>query len=186
MSSSTPLRLAALRELADQHYDISVLTLIQRGVVVAAIEEMQLNGIENPQAEAIRARAAQMLPEGYALTQMYFRRFAEMSSTPIEVLESTSSCLTFCAKHLEGIAARNLAQDQALPDFANAMQSIGHRYAQLIQAARTLEDNGVISVSHTQRLAKLVDRPEGPLEPFYDKALALLDHHQAPRDRMAA
>lgn len=186
MPSSTPLRLAALLERADQHYDVSVLAVIQHNMVTAAIEEMQLQGIEAPERHAVLARAEQMLPSGYALTQMYFRRFTEMSSTPIEALESTSRSLTLCAKHLEGIAARNLAKEQALPELAWAMKSIGQRYAQLIRAARTLEDNGVISIGHTQRLAKLADRPEGPLEPFYDKAIALLDHHQAPRTRMAA
>lgn len=185
MESSTPLRLAALQELADQHFDVGVLTMMQNDVMFLAIEEMQIHGLQDPSPIQVLARAEQMLPKAAGLQQMYFRRYASLASAPIEDLEAAASNLTLCAKHLEAIAARNLSKDQPLPAMANAMQVIGQRYAQLIQAARTLEERGVISVSHAQRLDKLSDRPDGPLEPFYDKAIALLDHH-APRTRMAA
>jgi len=185
MGSSTPLRLAALQELAAQHYDIGVLTMMQNDVLFQSIEEMQLMGAQDPAPNQVLGRADMLLPKGMGLQQMYFRRYASLTSAPVEELESTSSSLTLCAKHLEAIAARSLTKDQPLPAVASAYQVIGQRYAQLIQAARTLEDHGVISVSHAHRLSKLSDRPIGPLAHFYDKAIALLEHH-APRARMAA
>ena len=46
-------------------------------------------------------------------------------------------------------------------------------YAQLMQAAHTMEHSGVIPVHLKGKLSSLTDRPDGPLRAFYDKALAI-------------
>lgn len=190
MDSSTPLKLSGLRDLADMHYDVGVLSLMQTDVLLQCIETMQLTGNGRPMPQQVLEQAELALPSGSALQQMYFRRYAALTSEPVERLEATARHLARCAQHLEGIAARDLSKrplaDGGHPiSMDTAAQIISQRYAQLIQAATTLEQHGVISVTHSERITGVAERPDGPLAPYFDKAMALVQH-QVQRPRMAA
>lgn len=186
MSSTTPLHLAGLQELADQHYDVSVLALMQNDALLMAVEELEFHG-EDASGDLLRYRAQSMLPVGVALQQMYFRRYAGLATEKVESLEAVASGLTLCAKNLEALAAKALATPHATTGaHAAAEHAIGERYAQLIAAAETLESRRVISVAVSERIVKLSERPDGPLDRFYDKAIALLNQSKPDRLRAVA
>ena len=185
MSSTTPLRIPALIELANEHYDIAILSMIQFDLMVQAMEIQALNG-EDIVDERVMRDAETLLPKGFALQQLYFQRVAALSRAPIEEVESIANTLAVCAKNLERTAARVSLRPMTLGERAQAEDVIAQRYAQIIRATRTIEERGVISVHHSERLDRLTARPSGPLASFFDKAMTLVSIQQPPRARMAA
>lgn len=185
MSSTTPLRIPVLIELANEHYDVAILAMIQFDLMVQAMETRALMG-EDMVGDAIMRDVEDLLPKGFALQQLYFQRYAALSRAPIEEVESISSTLAVCASNLERTAARVGLRQMTVGDRAKAEDVIAQRYAQLIRASRTIEERGVISLHHSVRLDRLLTRPTGPLEAFFDKAMTLVSAQQAPRMRMAA
>lgn len=185
MSSTTPLRIPALIELANEHYDIAILSLIQFDLMVQSMEMRALNGEDIVEDQVMRD-AESMLPKGFALQQLYFQRVASISRAPIEEIESIANTLAVCAKNLERTAARVSLRPMTVGERAKAEDVIAQRYAQIIRATRTIEERGVISIHHSERLERLLARPIGPLSSFFDKAMALVTAQQPPRARMAA
>ena len=188
--TTSPLWMKALAKLADQHYDVAVLAQIQSELSAQAIENRMLKGYGTESHEDLkgaRLEAEALLPTGLELQSLYFQRRAGISLAPTRELETAAKTLTLCAEQLEKISGQVLAKGLKVADFAKAESAIGDRYAQIIRAARTLESNGVIPVLQREQLAKLSERPAGPLAAFFDKAMTLLEHHdQQPKMRMAA
>ena len=191
--SSTPVNLPALRQLANEGFNTGVLAILEHRALTQAIARRELKGYTAHPADEVKQLAESMLPQGEQLYLLYTQTRAGLDKQQVQDLEQVSRNLSTCAQHLESAAARALAstKDSGLAVQASAMQVVGERYAQLIEAAQELERSGIISVTPALqgRLANLTSRPvNSPLSPFYDKAQALLAErqHVAPRQRMAA
>jgi len=188
--NTSPIWMPALKKLAEEHYDVAVLERIQSEATNQAVENRMLKGMSIDGVDAMKSvldEANALLPGGLDLQSLYFQRRANLALTDIQDLEATAETLVMCAEQLEKISSKVLARNLDVATFAQVEHSIGERYAQLIRGARTLEDAGVVSVLHFDRLVKLTERPFGPLSAFFDKAMALVDHQDSmPKMRMAA
>jgi hypothetical protein len=185
--SSTPLNLAPLREMAANGFNVAVLALLEHRAMQRAITERELAGYTAHPGDEVRRHATEVLPKD-SDTQASLRR------QPVQDLEDVGRSLSLCALHLERAAARTLATTKDLPLAAKVEphRVMAQRYAELLEATRTLEASGVVTVTGLQdRLASLSARPGGPLEEFYDAATELCAQRQGnaadrPRMRMAA
>ncbi len=188
--STHPIWMTALRKLADEHYDVAVLDLIQNDALIQAMERRAVLGLgvtSEPDLQALRSEAQALLPAGFALQSLYFQRFASMHARPIADLESACLSLSNCISALEGVAAQQMAQNVTLGTWAKIEQSIAERYAMLMRGAKTLEQHGLMSPHHEDRVASLTQRPMGPLAAFFDKAMTMMASQSTPeRMRMAA
>jgi hypothetical protein len=180
--STNPIKLATLKPLVEQGYDLAVLSTIQRDVVMQVLEQFHMEHIDMSSPQVVLDYADNLLPNGFELQSLYFKRSASMASSPVEDLEQIASTLSLCAHHLEEAAVKGMSKDVTLRNHALMEQTISTRYAQLIQGATTLESYGVISTHLAERLTKLTERPSGPLGAFYDKALVMIEAGPEQRD----
>lgn len=185
MNTSSALRLKPLLEISEGR-NLTTLLLIQNDMIRLAIEQLAISGEYEPSAADVMRHAQALLPEGQSLTQMYARRHAEIAQRPVADLEAVSRHLSVCAKSLERIAGRVLANHPPLAVMAEAEHTIATRYAQILQSSHDLEGLGVIGISQRDQIEKLTDRPDGPLSAFFDKAQVLLAHNQQMPARMRA
>jgi hypothetical protein len=192
--SSTPLNLAPLREMAANGFNVAVLALLEHRAMQRAITERELAGYTAHPGDEVRRHATEVLPKDALLFQAYSDTQASLRRQPVQDLEDVGRSLSLCALHLERAAARTLATTKDLPLAAKVEphRVMAQRYAELLEATRTLEASGVVTVTGLQdRLASLSARPGGPLEEFYDAATELCAQRQGnaadrPRMRMAA
>jgi hypothetical protein len=186
--SSTPLNLPALRQLADEGFNMGVLALLEHRALSQAIAVRELKGFTAHPSDEVKQFAQSLLPQGAQLYTLYTQTRATMDKQQLQDLEAVARNLSTCAASLETSAARVLVltASASMPQQAAAMQVIGERYAQLMEAAQELERSGVVSVSLHGRLASLTTRPDGPLSPFHDKACAILAQRERSAPRMRA
>jgi hypothetical protein len=189
-TNSGPIYLPKLQALANANENLAVLVLMQDQAMRGAIALREAKGIAaHPKADVV-ALADHGLPRGEALMQMYLETRADMHREPIARLIRAGRSLSLCAGDLERVAGRLEARrkDMDMPSFARAQQVMGERLATLIEGARTLEESGAVPVHHTDQLNALTQRPTGPLEPYLDKAMAVLQSRErgAVRERVAA
>lgn len=186
--TSTPLNLPALRQLADEGFNTGVLAVLEHRGFSQAIAMRELKGFTAHPADEVKQFAQSLLPQGAQLYMLYTQTRAGMDKEQLQDLEAVARNLSSCAARLESSAARVLVVTAAatMPQQAQAMQVIGERYAQLIEAAQELERSGVVYVSLKGRLSSLTSPPDGPLSPFHDKACAILAQRQQSAPRMHA
>ena len=101
-----------------------------------------------------------------------------MRDHPAQELSLFSEHLERVAGDLEFAGARLTSTmkdgDLTIEQFAQAQNSLSERYADIIDAATAIEKEGGPSPIHM--LGLVTERPVGPLEPYYNKAMALLAH----------
>lgn len=186
-NSSASLLTPGLQQLADMGFDRAVLLSIENKAMSEAVALREIKGDATHSDEEIRSLAKTLVPTGLTLREAYASMDRSMSSQSMQTLQRVAHQLEQAAGGLERIAARSAARPMKLAEFALVQQSIGTRYASLLQAAQTLERSGLIPVFLRRDLSQLTARPDGPLEPFYDKALTLIDertnHQPAARAR---
>lgn len=176
--TSTIVRIAQLQVMASRGYDLSVLSAIEHAAMAQAVGMREAKGLRAHSADDVLALAGSLVPSGAQLDQLYMETLSHLREKPLQTLERIADQLGSAAAALEQIAARSAARAVTLAQFAKIQGAIGQRYAQLIQAAQTLERAGVVPVHLQGRLANLSERPDGPLSIFYDKAVALVDASQ--------
>jgi hypothetical protein len=190
--SSSPIIIESLKRLVEEGFNTGVVALIEHQVLCQAIIQRAIKGYTAHPRDDVLDLATQLLPRGESLYQLYTETLACMSRQKVDDLEQISSNLAVCAQSLESTAVKALASmvDSPLAARAQVEHTIGMRYAQLLEAAETLERSGVITVRHSGSLANLTSKPLGPLSAFYDKAQAIVANRQesayAARPRMAA
>ena len=180
------LRLASLKKLGTEGFNGAILAMIEEQTSMQAVEMLALKGNMNPTREEVLGLCEQLLPQGVALYQLYAETKQGIASYRVDDLQRVGDTLSLAASHLERAAARAMTRPATLQGFATIHHSIATQYASLIQAARTIEQCGVIPVQDCDRLAKLTDRPVGPLSLFHDKALLLAEAPEKYTHRMRA
>lgn len=175
-----------MRILANQGFNVAVLAAIEQRLLMQAIAQREQKGLVDHPSDALHDHAERLMPQGAQLYMLYTEVRGGMARQPLQDLEEISRNLELAASHLEKAAVKNLVVTEALPlgDKVAARAGIATRYAQLLEAARTLEESGVVPVFQRGRLANLTDRPAGPLLPYYDKACTLLEDRQSKADRL--
>lgn len=174
-------------------FDSTILSLIEQKYIEEAYIHSVMNGIPIDHKDILR-KAGEDIPKGDHLIQEYMYVRESKRSAPIRHLQEIRERIELSANRLEGIAAKELAaRNSGVSTFASAVKmehAIGQRYAELIEVARGLENMGVISPHYSEILDELLDIPSGPLAPFYEKALAIIDakeeerlRHEGDRDR---
>ena len=182
--SSTILRSEALQKLANKGYDLAVLSAIEQSAFEQAIEMRELKGLQAHPAEEVCHLANALIPTGVRLDQLYVETLAGLRGKPLQTLQRVADQLAGAAQGLERTAARAASRPVTLAQFGKIQGAISSRYAQLIQAARTMESSGIIAVHLRGRLSKLSDPPDGPLLTFYDKALAIASATDLAQSRL--
>ena len=171
--SSTILHSPELQRMAAKGYDLAVLSTIEESALMQAVEMRELKGLCAHPADEVRKLAHALVPNGVHLDQLYVQTLANMRGKPLQTLQRVADHLAAAATGLEQTAARATTRPVTLAQFGKIQGAIGARYAQLMQAAHTMEHSGVIPVHLKGKLSSLTDRPDGPLRAFYDKALAI-------------
>ena len=178
---TTALQIPALAKLHQSGFNPLVLRAIEDNAMMQAIDLRLMKGIATHPSDEVNRFAATLLPQGAALHQLYHETKASIRDYPAQELFLFSEHLERVAGDLEFAGARILAanKDDALTvgQFAQAQQSLSERYADIIDAAESIEKAGGMPPTH--QFSLLTERPDGPLEPFYDKARALLQNRQA-------
>ncbi|HWS25829.1 MAG TPA: hypothetical protein VN259_04565 [Xanthomonadales bacterium] len=183
--ASTIVRISQLQVMASRGYDLSVLSAIEHAAIAQAVDMREARGLRAHPGDEVLALAGTLVPGGAQLDQLYMETLSHLREKPLQTLERIADQLGSAAAALEQTAARSAARPVTLAQFAKIQGAIGQRYAQLIQAAQTLERAGVVPVYLQGRLANLSQRPDGPLGIFYDKAVALIDtDRHSPREPM--
>lgn len=188
--ASTILQIPQLQLMASRGYDLAVLSTIEEAALTQAIDLRESKGLTAHPTDEVRALAVSLVPNGVRLEQLYVETLSGLRGKPLQTLQRVADHLSVAAAGLEQTAARSASRPVTLGQFGKIQGAIGMRYAQLIQAAQTLERAGVVPTHLHGRLANLTQRPDGPLRPFYDKAFALVsetgEHGQLrPRHRVA-
>ncbi len=168
--------------MASRGYDLTVLSAIEHSALTQAVDMREAKGFRAHSTDEVRALAGTLVPTGAQLDQLYVETLCGLRSKPLQTLQRIADHLGTAAASLEQTAARSASRPVTLSQFGRIQGAIGQRYAQLIQAAQTLERAGVVPVHLQGRLANLTDRPDGPLRIFYDKAIALMDAAHSSRE----
>lgn len=178
---TTALQIPALAKLHQSGFNPLVLRTIEDNAVMQAVEMRMSKGIFAHPGDELMRFAASLLPQGVSLHQLYAETKSAMRDHPIEELQLFSDHLERVASDLEFSATRLMADNQAagatVGQFAAAQHTLAERYADIIDAANTLQSQAGMQPIHM--LAPITERPNGALEPFYDKALALLAQRAA-------
>lgn len=184
------LQINSLQKLSNEDYDQAVLSVIQTQAFAQVIESQLLMGNPAPKGESLVHLAQEALPKGDHLYKLYMHTYMNLAKQPIEDLESAAKDLSSSINSLERVAVSHMSKNMTLSNYARIEQSVGDRYAQIIIAANNLESIGVIPSQMNNRLLKISDRPSGPLEAFYDKAMAIVidqyEKYTPEKMRMAA
>lgn len=173
-SITTIVKLPRLQALAARGYDLAVLAAIEDAALSQALDMRESKAMTQHPAQEVRSLADSIVPSGAHLDQLYVETLSSLRTKPLRTLQRIADHLGAAAAALEQTAARSASRPVTLGQFARIQGGIGRRYAQLIEAAQTLERAGVVPVHLQGRLSQITDRPEGPLRPFYDKALAFV------------
>jgi hypothetical protein len=99
--STNPIKLATLKPLVEQGYDLAVLSTIQRDVVMQVLEQFHMEHIDMSSPQVVLDYADNLLPNGFELQSLYFKRSASMASSPVEDLEQIASTLSLFVDHFE-------------------------------------------------------------------------------------
>lgn len=177
--TSTFVKIPQLQILASRGYDLAVLSAIEEAALMQAVEMREAKGLVAHPAGEARALAASLVPSGARLDQLYVETLAGMRSMPLRTLQRVADHLAFAAAGLEQTAARAASRPVTLGQYAKIQGAIGHRYAQIILAAQTMESAGMVPIHLQGRLSNLTERPDGPLEAFYDKAYSIAEATRA-------
>jgi hypothetical protein len=182
---SSPIILPKLQQMEAEGSNLGVLALMQERALAQALAMREAKGFTAHTRAEVVGLADSNLPKGEPLTQLFLETRAGASRDPLADLQRAGHTLTLAAENLERAAARLQARGMSLPEFAKVQQSVGERYARIMEGAKTLEQCGVVPVHQSGKLAALSARPQGPLAGFYDKAVALMqqrsEQQQAPR-----
>src|SRR3989344_1479357 len=153
---TTALQIPALAKLHQAGFNPLVLRAIEDNAMMQAVEMRLMGGFAAHSTEDVVRTASDLQP------------FSEHLGRVAEDLEFAGARLL--AANKGGITVER---------FAQAQQTLSERYADIIDAAQQIEKAGGPAPFH--QLSLLTERPEGPLEAFYDKAQALLQSRQSAR-----
>lgn len=181
----TALQIPALAKMHSNGFDPIVLHEIESNAMMQAIEFRLLKGYASHPSEDVTRFAATLLPQGIGLHKLYDETKAALKSFESQDLARFTEHLERVAGDLEFAGVRILARKGSMESFAVAQQGLGERYADLIDAALAIENAG--GPMPIFQYHALKERPDGPLEPFFDKAMAILaqrkqGEHQRPSD----
>jgi len=179
---TTALQIPALAKLHQAGFNPLVLRAIEDNAMMQAVEMRLMGGFAAHSTEDVVRTASDLLPQGAQLQALYAQTKADIRDYPTQELQLFSEHLGRVAEDLEFAGARLLAANKGgitVERFAQAQQTLSERYADIIDAAQQIEKAGGPAPFH--QLSLLTERPEGPLEAFYDKAQALLQSRQSAR-----
>jgi len=176
--SSKLLVLNGTKRLHGEGFDATILGLIEQKHIQEAIAR-NANCAERPDNEAILRDANESLPKGAHLYSEYASTKESLGAVPLRHIQGLAERVKMTAGALESFGVKALisrmsGKGGSVADYASVEQRIGERYAEVLEAARGLESIGVVSTQHNQALAKLTEEPSGPLQPFYQKAMAIV------------
>ncbi len=176
---TSALQIPALAKLQKAGFNPLVLRAMEDNAMMQAIEMRLMKGISAHPSNEVTQFAESLLPQGEQLHSLYAQTKADIRDFPAQDLQMYSEHLQRVAGDLEFAGARLLAANAdgaTVSSFAQAQHSLSERYADIIDAAQQIEKAGGPAPIH--QLSLLTERPDGPLEAFYDKAQALLRERQ--------
>ena len=178
---TSALQIPALVKMHQSGHNPLVLRFIEENAIMQAVEMRMTKGINAHPADELVRFASTRVPQGLGLHQLYAETKSAMRDNPAQELSLFSEHLERVAGDLEFAGARLSTTmkdgDLTVEQFARAQTSLAERYADIIDAASAIEKEGGPSPIHM--LGLVTERPVGPLEPFYDKARALLVNRAA-------
>lgn len=190
MSNPTQfLVLEGTKKLHAKGFHSTILGLIEQKHIGEALAQSKNTGAELTHEQVLRV-ANETLPKGEHLQMEYAHTKDAVSGVPIRHLEGLSERLTMHAEHLEYMGVNALIAKihgrSNMAQFAAQEHQVGEVYAQIIEAAKGLESMGLIPTRQHRALEKLTDEPNGPLQPFYRKAMAILAQREGQQERVSA
>lgn len=173
---TSALQIPALIKMHQAGFNSLVLRHIEDSAIMQAVEMRMMKGVYSSDSEDLVRFSASLLPQGVELHQLYAETKAGLRDHPAEELSLFAEHLERVAGDLEFAGARlvssNAEGTSTTGQFAIAQHTLAERYADIIDAASAIEQQGGGQAIHM--LAPITERPIGALEPFYDKAMALL------------